>query len=99
MKYAWISRSKVGKILDEVIKKINRLLECPISFTFLESPVIIPSGNTIDESAFNRLIKKADPFNRKLKISDKIVNRFAVDVKEILNFIYTELGNAQSEGN
>jgi len=69
---------------EELVASINDLYECPISLTEISSLVVLPSGITIDEEAADQLIraKKADPFNRQ-NIDNKIVNRFAISVREI----------------
>ena len=52
----------------------------------ISSPVILPSGVTIDEPAIDDLIKRKemDPFDRNHTISSKTKNIFAVKVIEIL---------------
>ena len=44
----------------------------------------MPSGNTIDEDYFNKLIDSKDPYNEDLVVKHKVHNRFANEVKEIV---------------
>ena len=53
----------------------------------LTTPTILPSGNTIQENYFDDLIRRRslDPFNKNLRVQLKIVNRFVLNVKEVLD--------------
>ena len=50
-------------------------------------PMVTPSGFTVDEMALEKLIKNKmkDPFEGKTIWKDKIINRFALKIKEIIN--------------
>ena len=47
--------------------------------------MILPSGITISESSFDHLESDRDPYNKNIKIKQKIYNRFAKEVVEITN--------------
>lgn len=51
------------------IKKLNALFECPITLQPLVTPVVLPSGITIEKEAMHRLIKgqMLDPFNKEMQ--------------------------------
>ena len=68
----------------ELIFQLKNLFDCPLSFDRLKNPIILPSGLTIDESYFDRLIDSKDPYNKQLIVKQKIHNRFAIQVKEIV---------------
>ena len=68
----------------ELIFQLKNLFECPLSFDRLKNPIILPSGFTIDESYFDRLIDCKDPYNKEFIVKYKICNRFARQVKEIV---------------
>ena len=55
-----------------------------MSLDRLKNPIILPSGFTIDESYFDRLIDCKDPYNKEFIVKYKICNRFARQVKEII---------------
>ena len=73
--------------LKQIIEKINDLLVCPQSSVKIGTPIILPSGFTVDQLVADKLIekKRKDPFDSNLKIKSKTVNRFAVRVKEIIS--------------
>ena len=56
----------------------------------MTKPHILPSGNTINEDTLDELIRRGclDPFNKNFRVQQKIVNRFASDVKEIIKLNY-----------
>ncbi|CAI2372241.1 unnamed protein product [Moneuplotes crassus] len=69
------------------IAKIKSHFECPILLEEIESPVICPSGHTVDLKVYEQLVRdgRKDPFSGE-KLGDKVVvNRFMVAIKEILN--------------
>jgi hypothetical protein len=51
-----------GVLLSKLLSKISSLFECSISCQPMRNPVILKSGNTIDEEVFNRL--RVDPFDK-----------------------------------
>ena len=69
------------------------MYECPLSLSQLTAPVILPSGITIQDSFFDELVKNnnIDPYNKNLRIRQRIVNRFAKNVMEIINEIEKEV--------
>ena len=73
--------------LKQIIEKINDLLVCPQSSVKIGTPIILPSGFTVDQLVADKLIekKRKDPFDSNLKIKSKTVNRFAIRVKEIIS--------------
>ena len=73
--------------LKQMIEKINDLLVCPQSSVKIGTPIILPSGFTVDQLVADKLIekKRKDPFDSNLKVKSKTVNRFAVRVKEIIS--------------
>ena len=68
----------------DLICQLKELFECPLSLERLVNPVILPSGKTINESCFNQLVDSRDPFNKEFVVKHKIHNRFAREVKEII---------------
>ena len=72
---------------DTLAFSLKELFECPLSMAELTSPMILLSGNTIQEDYCDELIKRnsLDPFNKNLRVQHKIVNRFVLDVKEVLD--------------
>ena len=68
----------------DLIYQLKELFECPLSLDRLVDPVILPSGKTINESCFNQLVDSRDPFNKEVIVKHKIHNRFANEVKEII---------------
>ena len=72
---------------DTLVSDIMALFEWPLSMTDLTKPCILPSGNTIQEDYFDELIKRKslDPFNKNLRVQQKIVNRFATEVRDAIN--------------
>mmetsp|Transcript_27755 Transcript_27755/g.24548 ORF Transcript_27755/g.24548 Transcript_27755/m.24548 type:complete len:157 (+) Transcript_27755:559-1029(+) len=82
------------KLLEKLQNSISESLLCPLSLEPIEVPTICPSGHTIDEFFMKKLVKdnKRDPFNN-LDICDKvIINRFAINMKEVLK----EVNNLES---
>ena len=76
---------KYCEYYKSLISKLKELFQCPLSLDHLYNPMILPSGFTINESYLNRLINCKDPYNMNLIVSNKIVNRFANDVKDIID--------------
>ncbi|CAI2373827.1 unnamed protein product [Moneuplotes crassus] len=69
------------------IAKIKSHFECPILLEEIESPVICPSGHTVDLKVYEQLVRdgRKDPFSGE-KLGDKVVvNRFMMTAKEIIN--------------
>ena len=73
-----------NKILFDLIFQLKQAFICPLSLDCLSNPVILPSGVTINEEFFDKLINKKDPYNNNLIVNYKIHNRFAAEVKEII---------------
>ena len=72
---------------DSLLFDIKNLFDCPLSMVDLTKPCILPSGNTIQEDYLDELIKRKslDPFNKNLRVQQKIVNRFATEVRDAIN--------------
>ena len=89
------SRSDIHyfKYYSSLVIRLKGLYECPLSLSQLTAPVILPSGTTIQDSFFDELIKNnnIDPYNKNLRIRQRIVNRFAKNVMEIINEIEKEV--------
>jgi len=53
--------------LNLLFKKIQSILTCPITLCQMSSPVILESGNTIEEASLKQLIclNWKDPFDNK----------------------------------
>ena len=64
MQITKLCKEKANKITLKVYNDLNELLECPISFVKIESPIILPSGNTVDKAIFRNLKGRRDPFNQ-----------------------------------
>ena len=78
-----------SELVDFTIAKLSSLLECPITLEQIMSPVILPSGNTVERYVMEELIrdKKHDPIDR-VQICDRIIiNRLAIDVQDTLTFL------------
>ena len=60
------------------------MFECPLSLDRLKNPIILPSGFTIEEEYFDRLVDSKDPYNKEFIVKHKTQNRFARQVKEIV---------------
>ena len=69
---------------NELISKLNELFQCPLSLDQIVIPVILPSGITITEGFFDVLKNRNDPYDKNMKITGKIFNRFARDVMDIV---------------
>ena len=69
---------------DKLVEGLKDLIECPLSLVDITSPIILPSGNTVQENKFNELVARncLDPFDETLAVRHKIVNRFMIKVKE-----------------
>ena len=72
---------------DTLVSNIKALFEWPLSMTDLTKPCILPSGNTIQEDCLEELINRRslDPFNKNLRVQQKIVNRFATEVRDAIS--------------
>ena len=81
------SDSALREVLGSTLLKLKVLFECPITMDTIQSPVILPSGITIDEKALQNLLNtnQKDPFDRSQVCKEKITNRFALDVQEIFD--------------
>ena len=84
-----------NKKLFDLIFQLKQVFVCPLSLDCLSNPVILPSGVTINEEFFDKLINKKDPYNNKLDVNYKIHNRFAAEVKEIVEACEKQLINEQ----
>lgn len=73
--------------ISTLVHKVDKELECPILLAPMQTPTITPSGNTVDESIMDDLIssKKADPFDSKSLCDKKIINRLAINIRNIIN--------------
>ena len=73
--------------LTTIVHKITKELECPLLLIPMQTPTITPSGNTIDESIMDELISSqgTDPFDNKTPCKEKIINRLAIKIRDIIN--------------
>ena len=85
--------ARSNSIIHLVLGKLQELLECPISMEKIRTPLILPSGNTVDEESFNKLVNKNDPFNKNFKVKEKTINRFAKQVIEIIDSVSDQIGD------
>ena len=71
---------------QNLLSDLEELLVCPISLERLRNPVMLPSGETIDESTLDRFAEdsKCDPYTRQFLFDCKIVNKLAVMLAEIV---------------
>ena len=81
-----------------MIEELNDLVICPISQETISSPVLLPSGVTVQEYVFDKLKGSKDPFNRNIIVNDKIVNRFAKNVFEMLTNVSKMIQSKLIEG-
>mmetsp|Transcript_10366 Transcript_10366/g.9160 ORF Transcript_10366/g.9160 Transcript_10366/m.9160 type:complete len:114 (-) Transcript_10366:21-362(-) len=80
-----VYRSLFQKLKEE----LSQSFECPLSLDTISSPAILPSGHTIEESFMVALInkRKLDPFNNTNRCRKIVINRFCIQVREILENI------------
>ena len=78
------SNVKYYEIYHELLSKLKEIYEWSLNFDYLEKPTVLPSGFTINENIFDRLINNKDPYNKNLNVQHKITNRFANEVREII---------------
>ena len=64
------------KIYSYLVENIREHFESPISFDRIDSPYILKSGHTIDESEFKELYqrKSKDPYDRTKMVDTKTPN-------------------------
>ena len=72
-------------------------MDWPLSCAKLTSPIILPSGNTIQEEFFDKFLvhNNVDPYNKNLRIKQKIKNRFVANVMEIVEEIEKSVENEE----
>ena len=73
-----------SEMYSSLIYKINNILDWPITLDRLVNPIILPSGVTIEEYCFDKLINKKDPYDKNLIVKNKIYNRIAKNINEII---------------
>ena len=80
-----------------LLNEISGLLKCPISLQLLKNPVILPSGHTVGESYFDKLLTSyaCDPFSREPLYYNKTVNRFAQSLIDIIEKIHNSFPEAK----
>ncbi|CAI2374111.1 unnamed protein product [Moneuplotes crassus] len=73
-------------LFTTLINKLQKSIECPISFTSITSPAVCPSGNTVDEDVFLKLVasNSKDPFKKVGDCKALVVNRYMLQVIAIL---------------
>ena len=73
-----------------ILQRLEALIECPLSKSQYKVPMILPSGNTVEESFLEVLIKDMsnDPYDRTKIWKDKIQNLFAKEIMELVNDIH-----------
>ena len=78
-----------------LLEKVKEILVCPLSGEQLKIPVLLPSGVTIDQSFYDKLVDGnwRDPFNPSLCISDRRVNRLALDLIEVVKKLQNSTSN------
>lgn len=61
------------KLFLYLTEKIESLYDCPLSCEKLVNPTVLPSGVTVNEKFFNKLLKSnsMDPFDKKLGINNR----------------------------
>ena len=69
---------------EDLMSQLKDLFECPLSLDCIKTPIILLSGFTIEEEYFDRLVDSKDPYNKEFIVKHKIHNRFARQVKEIV---------------
>ena len=82
-----VRSAKFGnRFYSDLVNNLKKLFECPLSLVELTSPIILPSGVTIQEDCLSLLLKRGntDPYDKDLKVNDKIVNKFALNVREVI---------------
>jgi hypothetical protein len=93
-------KSKDGKkgaedILSDLINRINDLFEWNIMWSTIVTPVVLKSGNTIDEATFDSL--ERDPYDRTKMWDEKIYNYFARDLRDVLEEAIQEIQQSKSK--
>ena len=71
---------------DSLISDLKEQFDWPLTLVEMTKPHILPSGITINEDTLDELIRRGsfDPFNKNFRVQQKIVNRFASCVQEII---------------
>ena len=77
------------------LEKVKEILVCPLSGEQLKIPVLLPSGVTIDQSFYDKLVDGnwRDPFNPSLCISERRVNRLALNLIEVVEKLQNSTSN------
>ena len=68
-----------------MLNDLNDLFICPIQYTEMDNPMILPSGVTVDKDTISNLGYNRDPYNWSFKARNAIPNRLASQIKEILD--------------
>jgi hypothetical protein len=91
--------NKLKDVCNFVIQKLESELYCPLSLDKLRTPVILPSGHTIEKQFLLRLIddEKPDPYDKTKAVKDIIVNRFAVNIQSTMKYIINKLKELESK--
>ena len=76
------------KIYSYLVENIREHFESPISFDRIDSPYILKSGHTIDESEFKELYKRKskDPYDRTKMVDTKTPNLALRNIMELVDF-------------
>lgn len=74
-------------LLEDTLCKLKEELECPILMIPIDTPVVTPSGRTVDIKAMEELIKKnaVDPYDSEKNCKNIVNNLLAVKLKEIIS--------------
>jgi hypothetical protein len=81
-------KSDSGNLVLKAFKKeILEAFICPISFSEIKDPVILPCGQTIDSSTMSNLIASnfKDPFTNSERCTKKVPNYLAKAILEIVS--------------
>ena len=78
-------RSNKTKKFDELLASLKEHLQCPIILETFKNPVLTPSGNTVESSVMENLIKnrKLDPFSRKGTCKEIFPNLLVRQISEL----------------
>ena len=96
-KITWLKKIKKDvpyfELYDSLLSEIKELFDWPLSMVDLTKPCILPSGNTIQEECWDELKKRNsyDPYNKEIRLNLKIINRFALEVRNIIDNSYRKI--------
>ncbi|CAI2363377.1 unnamed protein product [Moneuplotes crassus] len=98
-KFLYAPSKNYKELLCDFIAKVDSAFECPLSCDKLRDPVILPSGHTINSDFYEKLIKSKarDPYNKSYRLTHAIVNRLAIQIQEIMDYVKIKKTNLEEQ--